>query len=273
VSVGTGALGGVAPRRVKAVVLQNLYSVRHSPLRIMELLYWPLLEVVLWGYVSEFLQRQEADIPGGASILIGSVLLWDVLFRSQQELSQTFLFDMWDRNVLNLFASPLRQAEYFLGGLVFSIARVLIGSAFLVIAARVVFDYDFFTAGAVIVPSLFILSAMGWALGLFIRALIMRFGSNAEVLAWSLVFLLQPISAVFYPVSVLPGWMQAVSKVVPASHVFEALRAYRESGDVLAGRLVLAGALDVVLLALGAWTAARMYRVAREKGLLGKLGY
>jgi ABC-2 type transport system permease protein len=266
-------LRGIAPRRVKAVVLQNAYSVRHSPLRIMELLYWPLLEVVLWGYVSRYLQRQNADVLGGATTLIGAVVLWDVLFRSQQELSQTFLFDMWDRNVLNLFASPLRQVEYFLGGLVFSIARVLVGSVFLVVAARVVFGYDFLSAGVIVPPALLILTGMGWALGLFIRSLIMRFGSNAEVLAWSIVFLLQPISAVFYPVSVLPGWMQAVSKAVPASHVFEALRTYRATGGVLAGRLVLAGVLDLALLAVAAAVAARSYRIAREKGLLGKLGY
>ncbi|HUH08400.1 MAG TPA: ABC transporter permease [Egibacteraceae bacterium] len=263
----------LSPRRVWAIILQNAFIMRRSPLRVMELFYWPLIEVVLWGFIASFLATRDADIPGGVGILLGAVVLWDVMFRSQQELAMTCLIDMWDRNVLNLYASPLRQSEYVLGGMLFSFARVAVGSTVLIFVARAAFDFDLLQAGAVLVPALIALVGMGWGLGLFIRAAVLRFGSNAEVLAWSLAFLVQPVSAVFYPVEVLPGWLQRVAFAVPASHVFEALRAWFADGRPLLGRLILAIAIDVIYIALGGLALAGALRAVRRRGLLSRPGY
>ncbi len=260
-------------RRIWGVVLQNAYIMRRSPLRLMELLYWPLIEVVLWGFITSYLARRQTDIPGGVEILLGAVVLWDVMFRSQQELAMTCLIDMWDRNVLNLYASPLRQSEYILGGVVFSVARVLVGTGVLVVVARLAFGFDVLRLGAVLLPGFGALVAMGWALGLVIRAAILRFGSNAEVVAWSLAFLFQPISAVFYPVDVLPAWLERVAFFVPASHVFEAVRAFLATGTARFGELALALALDVVYLVAGAMLAARSFQAVRHRGLLSRPGY
>jgi ABC-2 type transport system permease protein len=258
---------------VRAIILQNLFIMRRSPLRVMELVYWPLLEVVLWGFFTRFLAGRNADIPGGVAVLLGAVILWDVLFRSQQELTMTCLIDMWDRNALNLYASPLRQSEYVLGGILFSAARVLVGSTVLVLVTRLAFGFDLLTAGAVLAPALAVLVGMGWALGIFIRAAILRFGTNAEVLAWSLAFALQPIAAVFYPVDVLPAWLQRVAFFVPASHVFEALRGLFATGQVALGGLGIAAVLDVAYLALASAAIAAANRAVRRSGLLTRPGY
>jgi ABC-2 type transport system permease protein len=263
----------VSGRRIRAIVLQNAYTMRRSPLRLMELLYWPLLEVVLWGFISSYLARQDTDIPGGVEILLGAVVLWDVMFRSQQELAMTCLVDMWDRNVLNLYASPLRQSEYILGGVIFSMGRVLAGTAVLVVVTRLAFGFDVLRFGAVLLPALLALVGMGWALGLVIRATILRFGSNAEVVAWSLAFLLQPVSAVFYPVDVLPAWLERVAFFVPASHVFEAVRAFLATGVTRYGELAWALALDGVYLLGGAALAATSFQAVRRLGLLSRPGY
>lgn len=270
-----GGLGGdrISLRRVRAIILQNTYTMRRSPLRLMELFYWPLLEVILWGFITSYLARSRADLPGGVGVLLGAVVLWDVMFRSQQELAMTCLIDMWDRNVLNLYASPLRQSEYVLAGVVFSAVRVVLGSLLLVVVTRIAFGFDLLTAGAVLPPALLILVGMGWSLGLLIRAGIMRFGSNAEVLAWSAAFLLQPLSAVFYPVDVLPDLIERVSYLVPASHVFEALRAFLATGEVAVVRLAVGAALDVGYLILSALVLKRTFRTVREKGLLSRPGY
>lgn len=260
-------------RRVWAVVLQNAFIMRHSPLRMMELFYWPLIEVVLWGFIATFLATTRADIPGGVSVLLGAVLLWDVLFRSQQELVMTCLIDMWDRNALNLYASPLRQFEYVLAGVLFSVARVIVGTSVLVLVTRIAFGFDLLRVGVVLLPAFAVLVGMGWALGLVIRAALLRFGSNAEVLAWSLAFLLQPVAAVFYPVDVLPGWLQSVALAVPAAHVFEALRALFATGEAQLGRLLLAGLLDLVYLAVGAGALSAAMRAVRSRGLLSRPGY
>jgi ABC-2 type transport system permease protein len=259
--------------RVKGVMLQSIYVMKHSPLRIMEMIYWPFIEVILWGFITRYLQDTDAAVPGGVSILLGAVVFWDVCFRTQQELAMTQLMDMWDRSILNLYASPLRQREYVTGAILFSLARVVIGSVLLSAFVGIAFDFNILDVGVVLVPAFVLLVAFGWALGLLIRATVLRFGSNAEVLAWSLALLLQPVCAVFYPVDSLPGWLQAIAKCIPASYVFEALRAFLDNGDVLFSDLVIAGLLDVVYLAVGAVVLAAAYRSVRTRGLLSRPGY
>jgi len=260
-------------RRVRGILLQNWYVMQRSPIRFMELLYWPVLELVLWGFITRYLAARDANLPGGVSVLLGAVLLWDVMFRSHQELAMTHLIDMWDKNIVNLYASPLRQSEYYLGSLLFSIGRLAVGTTVLILVARFAFGFDLLRAGATLAPSLAILVVMGWALGIVIRAAIVRFGSNAEVLAWSLALLLQPVSAVFYPVAILPVWLQKIAFLVPASHVFESLRAFLAGQEVLARRLVFAAGLDIVYMFGAAAISAHAYRRVRELGLLSRPGY
>jgi ABC-2 type transport system permease protein len=259
--------------RVRAVMLQHWFIMKHSPIRFFELFYWPILWLVLWGYITRYLSNVNTDIPGGVTVLLGGVVLWDVLFRSQQELHVAGLIDVWDRNHLNLYASPMSHAEYFTGILLFSTARVIVGTLPLILVARLGFGFDLFTAGATLLPALLILVAMGWAMGLFVRAAILRFGMNAEILAWSLVVLVQPASAVFYPVSVLPDWLQVVAWALPASHVFEAMRAFLADGRLLTGELALGAALVSFYVAVGAATAGGAFRAVKVRGLLSRPGY
>lgn len=259
-------------RRIKGVVLQQLFVMKHSPLRIMEMLYWPLIEVVLWGFIASYLDGR-SKLPGGVAVLLGAVVLWDVCFRTQQELAMSQLMDMWDRSILNLYASPLRQREYVTGAILFSFVRVVFGTTLLALFVAVSFDFSILDTGATLVPAFLILLGFGWGLGLLIRATVLRFGSNAEVLAWSLALLIQPAAAVFYPVDSLPGWLQPISHAIPASHVFEAARAFLARGEVLVGELVVGGALDLVYLALGAVVLSVAYRSVRTRGLLSRPGY
>jgi ABC-2 type transport system permease protein len=263
----------VSWRRVKGVMLQSLYVMRHSPLRIMEMIYWPFIEIVLWGFITRYLQQTDAAVPGGVQILLGAVVFWDVCFRTQQELAMTQLMDMWDRSILNLYASPLRQREYVTGAILFSLARVTAGTVLLSAFVGVAFDFNVLELGSVLVPAFVLLVMFGWSLGLIIRATVLRFGSNAEVLAWSLALLLQPVCAVFYPVGSLPGWLQAVAGCVPASYVFEALRGFLADGTVLVDDLLIALGLDVVYLGVGGAILAVAYRSVRTKGLLSRPGY
>lgn len=260
-------------RRIRGVMLHNLYDMWHSPVRWMELAYWPLIEMVLWGFITTFLAQADADVPGGVRLLLGAVVLWQLVFRSSIEVSWAFLIDVWDRNILNVAASPVTPLEHFLGSLVFAIVRVITAAAVLVGLAWVFFDYSLLDAGRVLPLALLGLMGMGWALALFIRTLILRFGHNAEIMAWSLPFLLQPVSAVFYPVDVLPAWLQATAAAVPASHLFEALREFLDSGTLLLGQLGAGLGLDLVYLGLGAVYATRTYHTVRVKGLLGRPGY
>lgn len=260
-------------RRVRGVLLHNWYDMFRSPVRTVELAYWPVLWLVLWGFITNFFLDAGADVPGGVRILLGGLIMWELAFRASLEISWAFLIDVWDRNILNLHASPLTPVEHFVGSLIFSLWRALAAVGVLVVLAWAFFDYNLFDAGRIIPPAVIALLAMGWALGLAIRATILRFGSNAEIVAWSLPFLIQPVAAVFYPVDVLPRWLEWVAAAVPASHVFEALRTFVADGDVLVARLGVALALDAFYLGLAALFAAHVYRVVRVKGLLGRPGY
>lgn len=259
-------------RRIKGVVLQHVYTMKHSPLRIMEMLYWPFIEVVLWGFIASYLDGR-AKLPGGVAILLGAVVLWDVCFRTQQELAMSQMMDMWDRSILNLYASPLKQREYVTGAILFSLVRVLIGTTLLAVFVALSFDFSILDIGVTLVPSFLILLGFGWGLGLIIRATVLRFGSNAEVLAWSLALLIQPAAAVFYPVRSLPGWLQPISHAIPVSHVFEAARAFLAHRDVLAGDLVIGGLLDLVYIGIGAFALSIAYKSVRTRGLLSRPGY
>lgn len=260
-------------RRVRGIVLQNWFVMKRSPIRIFELFYWPVIEVVLWGFITVFLADAEARIPGGVAVLLGAVLLWDLMFRSQQELAITQLIDMWDRNIVNLYASPLRQSEYVAGALLFSVARVTVGTSFLIAIANLWFGFNLLEVGSLLIPAMVTLVVFGWAIGLLIRAAVMRFGTNAEVLAWSLAFLLQPVSAVFYPVDTLPGWLQGVARGLPTAHVFEAMRAYLATGTIRGGALAWAALLAIGYLGLGAAVLKGAYQQVRRLGLLAKPGY
>ncbi len=259
--------------RTRGILRQNWYVMRHSPMRIFELFYWPVIEVVLWGFITQYLAGAQANLPGGASVLLGAVLLWDLMFRSQQELAITQLIDVWDRNIVNLYASPLKQSEYVMGSLIFSIIRVGIGTSFLIVIANAWFGFNLLKLGSILLPGLGALLVFGWALGLVIRSAVMRFGSNAEVLAWSLAFLIQPVSAVFYPVSVLPGWLQGVAHALPTANVFEAMRAYLATGDILGRNLAWAVAQSIGYLGVASLIAAFTYKRVRKLGLLAKPGY
>jgi ABC-2 type transport system permease protein len=167
----------------------------------------------------------------------------------------------------------MRQSEYVIGSIIFSFARVIIGTTLLAVFVAVSFGFSILDTGATLVPAFLILLGFGWGLGLLIRATVLRFGSNAEVLAWSLALLIQPAAAVFYPVESLPGWLQPISHAIPVSHVFEAAREFLANERVLWGELAIGGALDLVYLALGAFVLSVAYRSVRVRGLLSRPGY
>jgi ABC-2 type transport system permease protein len=255
-------------QRVLAVVLRDLYALRHSVVRVFEVVYWPLVELLIWGYVSVFLQGRR--VPAAIAVLLGGVLLWQVLFRSQSEVSMAFLEDVWSRNLLNVFASPLTPGEYLLGMVAFGFAKLVASTAIMAAIAFLLYGFGLFGLGPALLPFVFLLLAMGWALGIFTVGVVLRFGHSAEVVAWALSFAFQPFAAVFYPVAVLPGPMQAVAAAVPASHVFEGMRTVIAGGGVDRGSLAAAAVLDLAYAGGALWFFRRMLVGVRRSGGLSR---
>ena len=258
--------------RIGAMVLRYAYILRGSWPRIVELAYWPLMQMVLWGFISKFLATNSSWVAQGAGVLIGAVLLWDVLFRAQLGFSISFLEEMWSRNLANLFVSPLRPYEFVAALTLMSLIRTLIGVVPAAFLAILFYSYSVFDLGLPLVAFFFLLLMMGWAMALVITALIMRFGLGAESLAWIAIFALAPLSGVFYPVSILPDWLQAVSWALPSAYVFEGMRAVIFDDTVRFDHLLRALALNIVYIAAGGAYFLHTFHVARRKGLLMGIG-
>ena len=255
-------------QRTLAVVLRDLFALRHSVVRVFEMLYWPLVELLIWGYVSIYLQASK--VPAVVAALLGGVLLWQVLARSQGEVSIAFMEDIWSRNLLNVFASPLTTGEYLVAMIGFGFAKLVAATTLMGALAFACYGFGLFSLGPALVPFLFLLLVMGWALGIFAVAVIVRFGHSAEIIAWALAFAFQPFAAVFYPVAILPGPMRAVAAFVPASHVFEGMRAVLAGRGVDGRDLAVAAVLDLLYLAGAVWFFGRMLVAARRSGGLAR---
>jgi ABC-2 type transport system permease protein len=258
--------------RIGAMVLRYVYLLRGSWPRIIELAYWPTVQMILWGFISQFFGTHSSWVAQAAGVLIAAVLLWDVLFRGQLGVSIPFLEEMWSRNLASLFVSPLRPYEFILALLGMSFIRTFIGvvpAAFLAIA---LYHYSVFDLGLPLLSFFINLLVMGWAIGLIVSALILRYGLGAESLAWIAIFAVAPVSAIYYPVAVLPEWLQLVSWALPSAYVFEGMRAVMFEGVFRTDYLLRAVLLNIFYLGLGSAIFLYTFRIARRDGLLLKMG-
>lgn len=259
-------------RRVLAMVTRYALLLKNSWTRIFELVYWPSIQMVLWGLISEFLRGNSTWVAQAAGVLIASVLLWDSMFRGQLGVSLSFMEEMWSRNLGHLFTSPLRPVELALALMTMSLIRTLIGVIPAMLLAIPLYHFSIFAMGPVLIVFFANLLVMGWALGLVLSGLILRFGQSAESLAWLAVFLLAPISAIYYPVTVLPPWLQGVAFALPSTHVFEGMRAAMFDQVVRFDHLAWAAGLNVVYMGLGVAAFLHAVHVARQRGLLLQMG-
>jgi ABC-2 type transport system permease protein len=263
---------GFSAGRVAAMLLRYLYLLKSSWPRTLELLYWPAIQMILWGFTSQFLMTNSSYVARAGGVLLGAVLLWDVLFRGQLGVSVSFLEELWSRNLAQLFVSPLRPYEWALSLLAMSVVRVAIGVLPAALLAIPLYHFSIFTLGLPLVAFFTLLLAMGWALGLMIGALLLRQGLGAESFAWLAVFLLAPASAIYYPVSVLPHWLQLIAWALPTAHVFEGMRAVMFQGSFRLDHFFAALALDALYLALGGAVFLWAFRAARRRGALLQTG-
>ena len=261
-----------SPTRVGALVLRYLYLSRSSWTRLLELVYWPTVQMLLWGFMTRYLLDQTTLLAQASGVLISGVLLWDILYRSQLGVSLMFLEEMYARNLGHLFVSPLRPYEMVLALLSMSLFRTLIGVGGASLIAYFLYHFSLFSLGFALIPFFVNLIAFGWALGLALNGLVLRYGLGAESMAWVVVFALSPISGIYYPVSVLPEWLQWVALALPSSYVFEGMRALMREQVFETGLLLRALALNAIYLTFGMGVFLSMFNVARRRGLLLNVG-
>jgi ABC-2 type transport system permease protein len=260
-------------RRIWGLMYRHLALYRRSWPRLLELCYWPVLQMCIWGFTASFLASRTGNslLLAGATLL-GGVLLWEVTLRSQMGMSISFMEEMWSRNLGHVFVSPVRPFEMIAALIGMSIIRMIVGVAPAILLAWACYAFNLFSLGPVLVLYFINLMIMGWAVALGVVSLILRHGAGAEPLAWGVMFGLAPFSAVFYPVAVLPWFLRPIALALPSAHVFEGMRSALMLGIVRWDHLAAAFALNIVWIAAACLLFAREFHAARVSGALISIG-
>jgi ABC-2 type transport system permease protein len=257
-------------RRIYSIVLRQYYLIRGSFSRVVPLFAWVVVDVVLWGFLTRYLNTVAAPGFNFVPALLGAVLLWDFFMRIMQGVTMAFFEDVWSRNFLNIFAAPLLIPEYVAGLVLSSIATSLIGLTAMLLIAGLCFKLSLLIYGFMVLPFLLVLFLFGIALGIFGSALVLRFGPASEWFIWPIPAFISPFAGVLYPLATLPGWMQCVSRFLPPSYVFEGLRKIVAGGDVAWTGLFVALGLALGYIYLAYLFFTRVYRHALRTGLIAR---
>jgi len=258
--------------RIGTMLLRYLYLLKSSWIRILELAYWPTMQMIMWGFLNQYLMSAESSVIQIAGMLIAAALLWDVMFRSNIGVAVSFLEEIWSRNLAQLFASPLRPYEWALSLLSISLIRTIIGVIPAAILAIPFYSYSIFDMGIPLIAFFANLMIFGGAVGLLVSALVLRYGMGAESLAWVGIFLIAPISGIYYPISVLPDWLQTIAWALPSAHVFEGMRTLLTENVFMTDLFINAAILNVLYMGSGLAVFLYVFRLARIRGLLIQIG-
>lgn len=257
-------------RRAGAIVLRHFYLLHGSLTRIVPLFVWVAVDIVLWGFITRYLNTVARSGFNFVPMLLGAVLLWDFFGRVMHGVTTAFFEDVWSRNFLNLFATPLTLAEYLGGLVVSSTVTSAVGLVVMLFLASSLFSLSFFVYGLTFIPFLLVLFLFGVALGVLGSGVVLRLGPAAEWFIWPIPALVSPFVGVFYPLSTLPAWMQHLARLLPPSYVFEGMRSILAGGAAPVRLLAVGALLSAVYVVLACWFFTWVYRYAVRTGLLAR---
>ncbi|MEO8581032.1 MAG: ABC transporter permease [Patescibacteria group bacterium] len=253
--------------RIFAVLLRHWYNFTHNLDRIVDAFYWPSVDIVLWGLTISALQKQGQVMVQQVYVLVFSVILWNIVWRAQGEITVNLLEELWSENITNLFASPLKVTEWMVGLSLMSLFKLTLTVLLTSAISLLMYSANITSLGIMLVPMMVTLMLMGWAFGFFVAGLFLRHGTSVQTLAWAGAFILMPFSAVYYPLFTLPLWVQKVALFLPSSYIFEGLRTLMQTGVFPMQSLLYSNVLNAIYLSLAILYFFRSFEKAREKGL------
>jgi len=266
------AAGAISPARIGAMVARYWYLLRSSWPRLLDLVYWPAVQMLMWGFLQLYISQNAGFFARAGGTFIGAVLLWDILFRGQLGFSISFLEEMWSRNLANLMISPLKPIEFVIALMIMSLVRLAIGIIPVTLLAIAFFGFNLFGLGFALAAFFVNLLLTSWAVGIFVSGLVLRNGLGAENMAWTIMFIFLPLTCVYYPVAVLPTWLQHVAWLLPPTYVFEGMRALIIAHVFRLDLMLQALALNVVFFAAGTFAFLTLLKSARTSGALMQTG-
>lgn len=252
---------------ISAMVRRYVYNLKHDLNSLTDAFYQPAMEVFIWGITSTYLKTASGNLSHLVILLLSGVVFWIAVNQAQQSISVNLMREFWDRNLVNIFASPIRIREWIAAVIIEGVIRTLLALMFAILLVLILYKTNLFTYGILMIPFMISLFLTGWAIGFFISGLIIRFGHTFQAFAWIGVTLLAPFSAVFYPLSALPEWMQIIGKLLPTSYIFQGMREVLNSGKIPYEQISVSFALNTFYLVLSIWFFVRMFNKSRELGL------
>jgi ABC-2 type transport system permease protein len=259
------------PYRVKAVILRHAYEVYHNANHITYMVYWPIVNILVWGFFTLYLRHGDRLQPGVISCLLGAVILWGLFNAFQRDMAVGFLEELWSRNLVSLFASPLSVSEYVTGLLIVTFAKAMIGLIVESLIACLFYRYNIFPTLLMLMPFILNLVLFALTMGIVITGLIFRYTTKFQAMAWSFAGILMPLSCVFYPLSSLPSFLQPMASILPTTHSFEGMREVIEKGGFSQLQFTWGLGLNIIYLMLALLSFRLMFEAARARGLLVKM--
>ena len=245
-------------KRIASLMLRHFYLIKASLPRIVDLIYWPTVQIILWGFVSKFFTMHSTYFNNTAGIILSAAILYDFLFRSSISYNMLFLEEIWSRNLINLFVSPLKVSEIVIALTCTALLRTLIGLVPAVLIALIL-----------LLLSLYI---FGITLGLLVTSGLVRFGPSFENIAWASLFFIAPIGCIYYPVEILPAWLQPIALALPLAHIFEETRSILINHTINYSNIYYALMLNLLYLGVALLTFYQSFKSAKAKGSLINVG-
>ncbi len=256
--------------RVNAVIVRHVYEARRNFDRVIDTIWWPVLDIVMWGFFSIYLTHGKGLAPNIVSLMLGAAILWTMFYSFQRDMAVAFIDDLWCRNLINLFSTPLMLSEYIAGIVAVCVLKVMVGLLAASAIAWAAYSFDILPWLPKFIPYIANLLFFALALGIAITGMIFRYSTKIQALAWSFAGLLMPVSCIFYPISSLPNWLQDIAWMMPTAHSFEGMR------QVLAGKgfsplhFWWGAGLNVVYFGAAIVFFRWIFEKARSRGLLVK---
>jgi ABC-2 type transport system permease protein len=258
--------------KIYGLSLRHIYLIKSSFPRILDLIYWPSVQVFLWGFISEFFTVSSTYYSNTVGIILTAAILYDFLFRSSISYNMMFLEEIWSRNFTNLFIAPIKISEIIAALTMTAIIRTLIGLVPAVLLAIPLFGVSIFKLG---VPLIFLLIALyifGISLGLLVTAGLLRFGPSFENIAWASLFFLAPLGCIYYPIEILPNSLQLIAKALPLVHIFEEMRNILINNAINNFQIVKSVLISFIYFSLSVFIFYLAYYGAKVRGTLINIG-
>ena len=258
--------------KIYALGLRHIYLISNSLPRIIDLIYWPTVQIFLWGFISKFFTVGSTYYTDAVGIILTAAILYDFLFRASISYNIMFLEEIWSRNFTNLFIAPIKISEIITALTITAILRTLIGLLPAAALAIPLFGVSIFKLGVPLVFLLLALYIFGVSLGLLVTSGLIRFGPSFENIAWASLFFLAPLGCIYYPIEILPEWLQIIAKILPLVHIFEEMRNILINDIISYSQIFLAITISFFYFMLGVAVFYISYAGAKIRGTLINVG-